>query len=91
MGDIDMFPDELAASQAAEIERLKNEIKALQNICQKLNMIYHSAWEISEKVCCDGEYTLRTDEEVFVRLWSRMYAYDDHQDLRERFEYGEED
>ena len=69
-----------------EITKLKAKISELENTCRWLNMIYRSAWEISESVCGEGQHLLAADEELFVRLYDRMQAYDDNQDLRERFE-----
>lgn len=85
----DLFPEELSKGQAEEIEKLRAKVSDLENTCKWLNMIYRSAWEIAANVCGEGAYLLEADEEIFVRLYDRMQAYDDNQDLRDKFEYIE--
>lgn len=88
---MDMFVEELASCQAEEIERLKTKVADLENACKWMNMVYRSAWDIAGLVCADGEYTLSTEDKLFMQLYDRMQAYDDNQDLRDRFDFVEKD
>jgi hypothetical protein len=84
-----MFTEELTKGQAEEIKRLRARISELENDCKWMNMIYRSAWEICSVVGGEGEYKLNTEDKIFAQLWDRMQAYDDNQDLREKYEFVE--
>lgn len=88
---MDLFPEELSQSQAEEIKRLQAKVDGLENTCRWLNMIYRSAWDISAVVAGEGELLLTTESVAFCQLYDRMGAYDDSQDLRDKFKTIEKD
>ena len=77
---MDMFPDQLAESQAAEIQRLRAQIVELTKTCRYLNNIYRACWDVASLVASDGAYQLTTEDEYFGRLYHAMQQYDQDKD-----------
>lgn len=83
---MDMFNEELASAQADEISKLKATIAEQHKTLRFMNNIYRTAWDVLAVVGCEGAHELTTECKLFNKLNDAMFEYDQHADLRDKYE-----
>ena len=81
----DLFPDELMAGQAAEIERLKARIAELETDCRKLNMVYKQADIIATEIGVNGGLEWNSQSPEAEKLLDVLSNYDKNEDIKDKY------